>query len=121
MFYNDQQPDKIFYQGLAWGKLGKDQQAEQIFQKLINYGTSHMNDVVNLDYFAVSLPNLLIFEEDLDAANRAYCYYLQGLGLFGLGKMEHAKEAFLKTLEIDSEHQGAKSHLDWVQSQLINQ
>ena len=121
MFYNDQQPDKIFYQGLAWGKLGKDQQAEQIFQKLINYGTSHMNDVVKLDYFAVSLPNLLIFEEDLDAANRAHCYYLQGLGLFGLGKMEHAKEAFLKTLEIDSEHQGAKSHLDWVQSQLINQ
>jgi tetratricopeptide (TPR) repeat protein len=120
MFYNDQQPDKIFYQGLAWRKLHKDQEAVRVFEKLIDYGTAHLNDHIQLDYFAVSLPNLLIFEDDLDAANQAHCYYLQGLGLFGLEKPELAKEAFIKTLKLDAEHQGAKSHLDWVQSQLIN-
>jgi tetratricopeptide (TPR) repeat protein len=121
MFYNDQQPDKIFYQGLAWRKLQKEQEAVRVFEKLINYGAAHLNDHIQLDYFAVSLPNLLIFEDDLDTANQAHCYYLQGLGLFGLEKHELAKDAFIKTLELDAEHQGAKSHLDWVQSQLINQ
>ena len=121
MFYNDQQPDKIFYQGLAWRKLNNVTQADGIFEKLINYGTVHMNDIIQLDYFAVSLPNLLIFEEDLDAANRAHCCYLRGLGYFGLGNLTLSKEAFLKTLEMDSEHQGAKSHLDWLKNQLIRQ
>ncbi len=27
MFYNDQQPDKIFYQGLAWNTLGEKEKA----------------------------------------------------------------------------------------------
>jgi len=121
MFYNDQQPDKIFYQGLAWKKLHNDHHAAQIFEKLTNYGAAHMHDVIQLDYFAVSLPNLLIFEEDLDVANRAHCSYLQGLGYFGMGDLEASKDAFLRTLEIDSEHQGAKLHLDWVQSQFIKQ
>jgi tetratricopeptide (TPR) repeat protein len=120
MFYNDQQPDKIFYQGLAWKKLGNDQEAAHIFNKLINYGVEHLNDHIELDYFAVSLPNLLIFEDDLDDGNKAHCYFLQGLGLFGLEKHELAKEAFLKTLHLNAEHQGAKLHLDWIQSQLIN-
>lgn len=120
LFYNDQQPDKIFYQGLAWRKLGNDLQAELIFQKLIDYGNEHLEDHVVLDYFAVSLPNLLIFEDDLDAGNKAHCYFLQGLGLFGLEKHEQAMEAFVKTLAINAEHQGAKLHLDWIQSQLIN-
>jgi tetratricopeptide (TPR) repeat protein len=120
MFYNDQQPDKIFYQGLAWRKLHNDQEAVRVFEKLINYATSHLNDHIQLDYFAVSLPNLLIFEDDLDRANQAHCYYLQGLGFFGLEKPDLAKDAFLKTLKLDAEHQGAKSHLDWVQTQLIN-
>jgi tetratricopeptide (TPR) repeat protein len=120
MFYNDQQPDKIFYQGLAWRKLHNDQEAVLVFEKLIQYGIAHLNDHIQLDYFAVSLPNLLIFEDDLDAANQAHCYYLQGLGFFGLDNPELAKDAFLKTLKLDAEHQGAKSHLDWVQTQLIN-
>lgn len=120
MFYNDQQPFKIFYQGLAWRKLNNDQEAVRVFDKLINYGVAHLNDHIQLDYFAVSLPNLLIFEDDLDAANKSHCYYLQGLGFFGLEKPELAKDAFLKTLKLDAEHQGAKSHLDWVQAQLIN-
>ncbi|MFL5660530.1 MAG: DUF5107 domain-containing protein, partial [Ktedonobacteraceae bacterium] len=38
MFYNDQPPDMIFYQGLAWLKLGNLKQAKRRFNKLIDYG-----------------------------------------------------------------------------------
>ena len=66
MFYNDQQPDKIFYQGLAWEKLGNLDRAHEIFTKLVAYGEAHQDDEIRIDYFAVSLPDLLIFEDDLD-------------------------------------------------------
>ncbi len=111
MFYNDQQPDKIFYQGLAWKKLGEQDRAAQIFNKLVAYGDRHLNDDVKVDYFAVSLPNLLIFEDDLNSRNKAHCYFIQGLGYLGLEKFAEANDALSKVLTLDAEHLGAKTHL----------
>ncbi|WP_256004342.1 DUF5107 domain-containing protein [Pedobacter deserti] len=112
MFYNDQQPDKIFYQGLAWKKLNRHVQAERIFNKLIDYAAAHMNDDVKIDYFAVSLPNLLIFEDDLNVRNQAHCYFMQGLGYIGLGEMTEAGISLQRVMELDAVHQGAKTHIN---------
>ena len=57
MYYNDAKPDKIFYQGLALRKLGREDEAHGRFYKLINYGKQHIYDKVVMDYFAVSLPD----------------------------------------------------------------
>ncbi|PTT03191.1 DUF5107 domain-containing protein [Pedobacter sp. HMWF019] len=111
MFYNDQQPDQIFYQGLAWIKLGEQDKAGNIFKKLIAYGEEHGNDEVKVDYFAVSLPNLLLFEDDLSLRNKAHCYFMQGLGYVGLEKPAEAKDFLSKVLELDAEHLGSKTHL----------
>jgi len=111
MFYNDQQPDKIFYQGLAWLKLNQKEKAILIFQKLIDYGKAHLNDVVKIDYFAVSLPDLLIFEDDLNVRNTIHCHYLMGLGLLGLKDMSKARQEFELALKQDAMHFGAYSHL----------
>lgn len=94
MFYNDQQPDKIFYQGLALLKLGRDHEAQMRFKKLIRFGEQHMNDAVRIDYFAVSLPDLLIWEEDIQLRNKMHCYYLIGLGSLGLHKPKEAIQSF---------------------------
>ncbi|HEU4903294.1 MAG TPA: tetratricopeptide repeat protein, partial [Flavisolibacter sp.] len=109
--YNDQQPDKIFYQGLALNKLGDKEKATQVFQRLVEYGTAHLNDDVKIDYFAVSLPDLLIFEDDLSKRNRTHCHYMLGLGLLGLGEYQRAKEEFSKGLQEDAMHFGSKTHL----------
>ncbi|HWZ34755.1 MAG TPA: DUF5107 domain-containing protein, partial [Mucilaginibacter sp.] len=94
IFYNDQQPDKIFYQGLAWNKLGESARAKQIFNKLVAFGQEHLNDEVKIDYFAVSLPNLLLFDDDLHLRNKAHCLYIQGLGYLGLEQYDKAMQAF---------------------------
>src|SRR5690606_15993816 len=70
IYYNDQQPDKIFYQGLAWKKLGDRRKAEEIFKRLIEFAKAHVDDKIKVDYFAVSLPDLLVFDQDLDQRNR---------------------------------------------------
>ncbi|WP_214073764.1 DUF5107 domain-containing protein [Mucilaginibacter sp. dw_454] len=111
IFYNDQQPDKIFYQGLAWNKLGDEARAKKIFNKLVEFGQKHLNEEVKIDYFAVSLPNLLIFDDDLNLRNRAHCLYIQGLGYLGLEQYDKATKAFNEVLAIDAEHFGANLHL----------
>jgi tetratricopeptide (TPR) repeat protein len=111
MFYNDQQPDKIYYQGLAWQKLGENQKAITIFNNLVAYANTHMDDDVKLDYFAVSLPNLLVFEDDLNLRNKVHCLYILGLGLAGIGDTEASASALNKVLQYDAMHFGAKTHV----------
>jgi tetratricopeptide (TPR) repeat protein len=111
MFYNDQQPDKIFYQGLAWQKLGDVSQGQEIFEKMTDYGRTHENDEVKIDYFAVSLPDLLIFEDDLDKRNVIHCKYIAGLGYLGLRKYKLAAYLLQTVLIEDAMHVGAHTHL----------
>jgi tetratricopeptide (TPR) repeat protein len=115
IFYNDQQPDKLFYQGLAGKKLGHLDYAHRIFQKMIDYGRQHQNDKVRIDYFAVSLPNLLIFDDDLDIRNKVHCLFMQGLGYLGLGDKEKAQQLFREVLQYNADHSGARLHLDFAE------
>ncbi|POY41183.1 DUF5107 domain-containing protein [Flavobacterium alvei] len=111
IFYNDQKPDKIFYQGLALLKLGLPNEANIRFDKLISFGEKHLNDTIKLDYFAVSLPDLLIWEDDLTFRNKIHCHYMLGLGNYGLGKMDKAKNHLLEAATMDVNHQGVQVHL----------
>lgn len=110
IFYNDQQPDKIFYQGLAMRKLGKEEQAYTRFNSLIQYGTDNLNKPIKIDYFAVSLPDLIIFDDDLNIRNNIHCHFLQGLGYLGLKEYDRAENCFIQVLELDPAHAGAVVH-----------
>ncbi|MDR2473672.1 MAG: DUF5107 domain-containing protein [Tannerella sp.] len=83
-FYNDPQPDKIYYQGLAWRALGDEKSAVRCFKRLIAHGKKHLNDKCRIDYFAVSLPDLAIWDEDLNVRNQIHCHYVMDLGYLGL-------------------------------------
>ncbi len=106
MYYNDQPPDMIFYQGLARRKLGQVDQARQIFQRLVDYGQGHLEDDVQMDYFAVSLPTFLVFDEDLSQRNRIHCHYMIGLGYLGLGQVAEAQQQFTAVLALDANSSG---------------
>jgi len=110
MFYNDQPPDMIFYQGKALEKLGCADEANAIFQRLIDYGSSHIDDHITIDYFAVSLPDFLVFDEDLDKRNRIHCHYMMALGCLGLGKLDEATQNFKTVLSENVYHVGGTVH-----------
>jgi tetratricopeptide (TPR) repeat protein len=111
IFYNDQKPDKIFYQGLALLKLGLPNEANIRFDKLVAFGTTHLGDTIKLDYFAVSLPDLLIWEDDLTFRNKIHCHYMLGLGYFGLGEIDKSKTHLQEAAKMDINHQGVQVHL----------
>lgn len=107
MYYNDQPADMICFQGLALEKLGRPVEAKARFNKLLDYGERHMFDHMRVSYFAVSLPDFLIFDDDLDKKNRAHCHYLIGLARLGLGERPAAAEAFAETIRLEPTHQNA--------------
>jgi hypothetical protein len=84
--------------------------ARSRFHKLISYAEKHYHDTVRIDYFAVSLPDLQLFDDDLTRRNRAHCEYLIALGSCGLGDTERAKRCYDAVLAIDPGHQGAILH-----------
>ena len=65
---------------------------------------------MKIDYFAVSLPDLQLFDEDLSLRSRAHCEYLIALGSLGLGDTERAKTGFEAVFRINRCHQGAILH-----------
>ncbi|MBR0275878.1 MAG: DUF5107 domain-containing protein, partial [Prevotella sp.] len=109
MYYNDAKPDKIFYQGLALRKLGRDGEANGRFYKLVNYGKQHIFEHQTMDYFAVSLPDLLIWEDSLDVKNRIHCCYMLALGYYGLGDKQHAERYLAEVEKLDINHYGTQA------------
>jgi len=80
IYYNDAPPEKIYFQGLSLYELGHKKEAKDKFEMLINYGKEHIDDTVVMDYFAVSLPDLAIWDEDLTERNKKHCKYMMELG-----------------------------------------
>lgn len=107
LYYNDQPSDFIYYQGLANLELGLDHAAKKSFHQLLTFGEQHLFDEVEYDFFAVSLPEIEVFQEDLELRNIQYCNYLRALGHLGLGENEKARELFREILAKQSDYQGA--------------
>ena len=111
IYYNDPQPDKIIYQALAWLKLNEPDKAVGIFRQFIQFGQQHMDDRITIDYFAVSLPDMLVFDTDINLRNKIHCTYLIGLGHLGLGDEAQGRKYLEEVLRSDVNHQGAAVYL----------
>ena len=103
-FYNDQPPEMIYYQGLSQMELGNEAAALSRFERLIDYGNEHLQDNVTIDYFAVSLPDFLVFEDDLNLRNSVHCHFMIALGLLGKGRSEQAKAHLKEVVQADPSH-----------------
>ncbi len=110
LYYNDQPSDTILYQGLANQELGNADAARKAYHQLLAFGEKHLFDKVDYDYFAVSLPEIEVFPDNIQLRNDTYCNYLIGLGYLGLGEVEKASSIFDKILEEQPNYQGAIRH-----------
>lgn len=105
MYYYDQPADMILFQGMGFIELNDVKSANTRFYKLLDYGEHHVHDKFVMDYFAVSMPDMSVFDADMDMKNKVHCYYLMGLGNMGLGHMEEAAAWFSKALALEKNHQ----------------
>lgn len=109
MYYNDAKPDKIFYAGLAYRALGDEKKARAYFNRLVDYGKQHLHDKIKMDYFAVSLPDLQVWDGSLDEMNRIHCLYMLALGYAGLGDRKHSEQYLSEAETMNINHQGIQT------------
>lgn len=108
LYYNDQPSDFIYFQGLANRALGREAAARGAFNRLISFGERHLFDKAEPDFFAVSLPEIEVYQDDMQLRNTQYCNYLRALGEDGLGHEKKARELFDGLLERQCDYQGVR-------------
>lgn len=106
VYYNDQPPQMMYYAAMAIKAIGDEATARKRFETFLSYADQHREDEMKIDYFAVSLPDFLIFNADLNKKNKVHCSYMEALGYLGLGNAAKAAECARKGLELDPAHQG---------------
>jgi tetratricopeptide (TPR) repeat protein len=60
-----------YFRGLSLRELGREAEACAVFNAMIAYSAMRKSEEAKIDYFATSLPNLLVFDEDLKARRDA--------------------------------------------------
>jgi tetratricopeptide (TPR) repeat protein len=80
-----------YYRGLSLRELGRESEANAVFQSLRDFASARLGEVARIDYFATSLPNLLVFDEDLQARRDAENHLLLALAELGLGNSAAAR------------------------------
>jgi tetratricopeptide (TPR) repeat protein len=91
--------------------LGRRAEANDLFAALRERGRELQHLPGTIDYFATSLPNMLVFEEDLTLRNRIEGNFLEGLALLQLEGPAAAKDRFQEVLNLDPSHYDATGQL----------
>lgn len=68
-----------YYQALALRKLGREQDAEVTLRSLLEHARQKKQIEPRIDYFATSLPNLLLFKDDLATKESHRMFVVRGI------------------------------------------
>jgi tetratricopeptide (TPR) repeat protein len=101
-----------YYRALALRELGEEVASARKLEELLAFAEKQMHSEVKIEYFATSLPNFLIFEDDLQKRNQVDCTFLKGMAYLGLGETSEAQKAFQDVLVLDANHLWAQVELD---------
>ncbi|WOO43581.1 DUF5107 domain-containing protein [Rubellicoccus peritrichatus] len=78
------------YRGLSLIELNQQDKATQLFEGMRAYAIEQKAETAKIDYFATSLPNLLVFEEDIELAKNKSMDELLRMAEEGLEIIENA-------------------------------
>ena len=93
-----------FYSALALERLGKKPEAQAFLSGLLAYAKELQKTPAKIDYFATSLPTMLLFDEDIQGRQQTAALFLQAQAQLGLGKKAAAKRLLETVLQRDPNH-----------------
>ena len=91
--------------------LGRKAAARQLLRDLLAYARKLAKTPAKIDYFATSLPALLLFEDDLELRQQVSAWFLQAQAQLGLGRKAKAKKLLRLVLRRDPNHAAAADQL----------
>ncbi len=96
--------EMTYYTALACEKLGQKEKAKQLLRNLLAYALRLRKSEAKIDYFATSLPTMLLFDDDLQFRQDTTALFLQALARLGLGQAAKANILLTKVLRRDPNH-----------------
>ncbi|MES2221543.1 MAG: DUF5107 domain-containing protein [Acidobacteriota bacterium] len=96
--------DMTYWSALALQRLGRQSEAHAIFLSIENHAAALENQSPKIDYFATSIPTMLLFREDLARRNQLDARFLCAQAYLGLARKSEALALLQKVLDMDHNH-----------------
>jgi tetratricopeptide (TPR) repeat protein len=96
--------EMTYYSALAWQKLGQPAKGKKLLRDLLAYAQQLQKSPAKIDYFATSLPTMLIFDDDLQFRQETTALFLQAQAWLGLGNKSKSTALLKTVLHRDPNH-----------------
>lgn len=100
-----------YYRAMGLEALDLGKEAAKVLKEMRAFATRQIQAEAKVDYFATSLPNFLLFEDDLQKRNRIECVFLTALAELGERNIERASELLKEVLSLDGNYLAAQEEL----------
>ena len=96
--------EMTFFSARSLKRLGRNADATTCLRGLLAHARALAKTPATIDYFATSLPTMLLFDEDLQARQLTTAMFLEAQALLGLGRRAAAKRLLAEVLRRDPAH-----------------
>jgi len=93
--------EQTYYEALSLRRLGREIEADELLKRMLNYANEIEHTPAMIDYFATSLPTMLIFEDDIEARNIVQARLLNAYANAGLGNFAEARAVLQSVIDVD--------------------
>ncbi len=93
-----------YYDAMSLQRLGEHDKARNLFAELLEHGRRLARQKAKIDYFATSLPTMLLFNDDLEKRKDTTAAFLQAQALQGLGRTQTSRKLLDRILKLDPNH-----------------
>lgn len=106
--------EMTYFSALALQRLGRKAAATRLFKELLKHARKLADTPAKIDYFATSLPTMLLFNDDLEVRKNISARFLEAQALLGLGKKATARTLLRAILQEDPNHPNAADLLSTI-------
>ena len=96
--------ETTYFSALALRSLGRNDEAEKLLRDLLDAARNLAKAPAKIDYFATSLPAMLLFEDDLQHRQAIHAKLLEAQAHLGLGEKSAAEKLLHEILRDDPNH-----------------
>ena len=111
--------DMTYWSAIALRRLGREADAHALFLAIENHANTLEKESPKIDYFATSIPTMLLFQEDLARRNLIEAKFLRAHAYIGLDRTPEALPLLHSVLKMDPNQIRAADMLRDQEKQLL--
>jgi len=96
--------EMTYYSAMALLRLGEEKPAKETFESLLTHAKELAVRKAAIDYFATSLPSMLLFHDDVRKREKTRASFLRAQALVGLGRSKQAEPLLRRILQREPDH-----------------